>query len=53
MGTPGTEDGQAYGLHGVISNTPAEHVSYGVYCIRQNQHIQSLAIANPERVGAF
>ena len=31
MGTPGTEDGQAYGLHGVISNTPAEHVSYGVY----------------------
>ena len=25
MGTPGVEDGQANGLHGIISNTPAEH----------------------------
>lgn len=25
MGTPGTEHGQKNGLHGVISNTPAEH----------------------------
>ena len=28
MGTPGVEGGQANGLHGIISNTPAEHV-YG------------------------
>lgn len=27
MGTPGVEDGQANGLHGVISNTPVEHAS--------------------------
>lgn len=31
MGTPGVEDGQPYGLHGIISNTPAEHVNHGVY----------------------
>lgn len=31
MGTPGVEDGQANGLHGIISNTPAEYVSHGVY----------------------
>lgn len=30
MGTPGVEDGQANGLHGVISNTPAEHKHAGV-----------------------
>lgn len=30
MGTPGVEDGQANGLHGVISNTPAEHIFSGI-----------------------
>lgn len=30
MGTPGIEEGQANGLHGVISNTPAEHIFSGI-----------------------
>ncbi len=29
VGSPGTDEGEALGLHGRISNTPAEEVSYG------------------------